>query len=92
MNAFRHKKSIRVSYRQQGHIYFTMLNLHLLPEAKKEKLRDVCKKAAGEYSEALWVYLTTEKGYVAVSQEFHLSQDTLFRLTKRFYETFPERL
>ena len=89
---FRYKKGICVSYRRQGFIYFTMKNLHLLPEAKREKLKRLCDEAAGEHSAALWAYLTTEKGYVAVCREFYLSQETLFRAQKRFYEKFPERL
>ena len=89
---FRYKKGICVSYLRQGFIYFTMKNLHLLPEAKREKLKRLCDEAAGEHSAALWAYLTTEKGYVAVCREFYLSQETLFRAQKRFYEKFPERL
>ncbi len=90
--AFRYKPGIRVSYKKQGLIYFTMLNVDRLPHEKREKLKRLCKEAAGEYAAALWAYLTREKSAVAVGEEFHLSQDTLFRLRKRFYERFPEKL
>lgn len=92
MNAFRYKKSIRVSYKRQGLIHFTMQNVARLPEAKREKLQKLCQEAAGEYSAALWAYLTTGKSYVSVAQEHALSQDTLFRVQRRFYESFPEKL
>ena len=90
--AFRYKKGICVPYRRQGYIYFTLLNVASLPPEKREKLKRLCDEAAGEHSAALWAYLTREKSAVTVGEEFYLSQDTLFRLRKRFYEGFPEKL
>ena len=89
---FRYKRGIRVSYKRQGMIYFTLQNFHTLPQGKQEKLRQLCREAAGEYDAALWEYLTTEKGYVGVSMDHNLSQATLFRCVKRFYESFPKAL
>lgn len=90
--AFRYKKGIRVPYRRQGLIYFLCRNVDRLPPEKRKKLKRLCNEAAGEYSAALWAYLTTEKTAVAVCMEFYLSQETLFRVQKRFYENFPEKL
>lgn len=90
--AFRYKKGIRVPYRRQGLIYFTMLASGELPKEKREKLRRLCMTVAGGHDEALWDLLTTEDGYVAVSLRHNVSQETLFRLRKRFYEEFPKRL
>lgn len=89
---FRYKRGIRVSYKRQGLIYFTLQNYRALPKEKQEKLRRLCAEAAGEYAKALWDYLTTDKGYVGVSIEHNLSQATLFRCVKRFYESFPRNL
>lgn len=89
---FRYKRGIRVSYKRQGMIYFTMQNFRTLSQGKQEKLRQLCREAAGEYDVALWEYLTTEKGYVAICIDRGLSQETLFRLRKKFYEAFPEKL
>lgn len=90
--AFRFKRGIRVSYKRQGFIHFTMQNVAALPEGKREKLRKLCRDAAGEYDCALWEMLTTEAGYVDISMRHHVSQATLFRCIKRFYEAFPEKL
>jgi hypothetical protein len=73
-------------------IYFTLQNFRALPQGKQEKLRQLCRDTAGEYDVALWDYLTTEKGYVGVSMDHNLSQATLFRCVKRFYESFPKAL
>ena len=89
---FRYKRGIRVSYKRQGMIFFTLQNVRALPPAKQEKLRQLCREAGGEYDEALWEYLTSEKGYVGVSIDHNLSQATLFRCVKRFYEAFPKVL
>ena len=91
--AFRYKKGIRVPYKRQGYIYFTMLAVRDLPREKQEKMRRLCMEAAGaQHFDALWDLLTCEDGYVAVSLRHNVSQETLFRLRKRFYEGFPEKL
>lgn len=89
---FRYKKSINVPYDRQGYIYFLSRSYRELPERRKEIIRDLCEECGGEYSEALLEFVTTSAGAVAVCMRHHLSESTLERVVKKYYETFPRRL
>jgi hypothetical protein len=89
---FRYKRSVNVSYERQGYIYFTSRAYHDLGERRQEKLRELCDRCGGEYSEALLEFVTTDEGALAVCMRHHLSQSTLERVVKKYYEAFPKTL
>ena len=89
---FRYKKSIHVPYERQGYIYFVSRAYDELPEWQRGRIRQLCDKAGGEYAAALLEFVTTDTGAVAVCMRHHLSEDTLMRVVKKYYEAFPRRL
>ena len=86
---YRYKKSVGGSYQRQGYIYFTSLQYRNLPEWRREKLRELCKRAGGEHWEALLEYMTTETTPESVCQRFYLSRSTLHRIVRTYYKEFP---
>ena len=89
---FRYKRSINVPYDRQGYIYFTSRRFSDLEAWQKEKIRALCEKCGNEYAAALFEFVTTDAGAVAVCLRHNLSQSTLERAVKKYYEAFPRRL
>lgn len=89
---FRYKKSINVPYDRQGYIYFLSRSYRELPERRQEGIRKLCEECGGEYSQALLEFVTTSAGAAAVCLRHHLSESTLERVVKKYYEAFPRRL
>lgn len=89
---FRYKKSVGGSYARQGYIYFASLRYRELPERRQETIRQLCRECGGEYADALLEFVTTDRGAVAVCVEHHLSQSTLERAVRRYYQEFPAYL
>lgn len=89
---FRFKKSMDVSYARQGYIYFASRNYEQLSPSQQKKIADLCLKAGGEYHAALFEFVTTDVGATAVCMRHHLSQSTLERAVRRYYELFPRWL
>ena len=89
---FRFKKSVPVSYDRQGYIYFVSRLYAQLTARQQKKIVDLCAQAGGEYHAALFEFVTTDAGATAVCMRHHLSQSTLERAVRRYYEQFPPRL
>ena len=89
---FRFKKSVDVNYDRQGYIYFTSKNYANLSSWQQRRLLDLCHEAGGEYHAAVFEFVTTDIGAAAVCMRHHLSQSTLERAVRRYYERFPRCL
>ena len=89
---FRFKKSIPVDYDQQGYIYFLSRRYKVLPAAERRQIRELCRKAGGEYREALLEFVTTNAGVTAVCTKHYLSASTLERAVRRYYIEFSRML
>lgn len=85
---FRYKKSIPVDYDLQGYIYFASRRFRDLPEGKRKKIRNLCEDVGGEYSEALFEFVTTDAGATAICTKYYISLSTLERAVKRYYVAF----
>ena len=91
--AFRYRKAIRVSYQRQGYIYFASKRFGELTEGQQKKIIDHCKRIGGEdYWEALFAFMTREIGLQTACRRFYVSESTLKRKIRRYYEEFPESL
>lgn len=86
---FRVKRSINVSEKRQGYIFYASLLYPELSKARQERIREICRAAGGEYADAVLEFVTTDHGAVAVSLRHHISRETLDRAVKRYYEMFP---
>ncbi len=86
MQKFKRLGSVRKSYEEQGEIFFACRRYAKQPEKVKRKIRDLCLRAGGEYSGALFRFLTTGVSWQRVTDEYHISAKTLDRIRTKFFE------
>lgn len=89
---FRYKPSVHASYDQQGYIYFVSRLYKQLPDKEREKIRLLCRETGGPYSGALLEYVTAGASAEAVCMKNFISQSTLHRAVRRYYEGFSKRI
>lgn len=85
---FKRLPSVNVSYERQGRIFFACRNFRELPEREKRRIRSLCERVGGEYADALFAYLTTDISWQRTCMDYHISEMTLVRLRKAFYESW----
>lgn len=91
-DVFRFKSGADVSYNKQGYIYFVSRRYRELPEAGQKEILNLCIQHGGEYYKALFEYVTTDAGAVAITRRHFISKPTLYRIVKAYYEGFPDWL
>lgn len=89
---FRFKRSVPVDYDTQGYIYFISRRYKRLPLGQQKRILNLCMDAGGEYYQALFEFVTTDQGAVAVCMKHYLSESTLERIVRRYYVRFAESL
>ena len=89
---FKYKPGISVSYARQGYIYFKSLSYNTLSRSEREAIDELCLRVGGEHREALFTFVTTDTSATKICMENYLSKATLYRLVKRYYEEFPNKL
>ena len=88
---FRVRKSIPVDPDLQGYIYFVSRMYQKLDSKGQRRVRDLCAQAGGEYHKALFEFVTTGAGTVAVCQKHYISQSTLERIVRKYYIAFAKQ-
>lgn len=83
---FRFRKGIDVEYDLQGYIYFTSRRFRKLSTGQRALIRALIREVAPGYEKALLEYVTTDSSAAAVCMKHHLSESTLERLVRRYYE------
>ena len=91
-DTFRFKQGIKVSEARQRYIFSVSRMYKELSAEDKKKIKDLCVKAGGEYSEALFEFVTTDAGSTAITMRHYLSRSTLCRIVKKYYENFPDKI
>ena len=81
-------RSIRLSYEQQGFIYFTCRTFSLQPQAVQDKILRLCTEYGGLYDMALFLLLTTSEIVQAIALKCHVSPSVLYNRRKQFYEAW----
>ena len=89
---FRVRKSVPLSVRRQGYIYYKSLCYPELPERAKRRIAELCSLAGGEYAAALQEYVTTDRSATAVCLRHHISRGTLERAVRKYYRMWPRSL
>ena len=89
---FRYKRGVKVRYNRQGYIYFSSLLYRELPQEKRIIIDELCKKCGGDYEQALKRYVTTNASVTQITMENYISKSQLYRVVKKYYESFPEWL
>lgn len=87
---FRIKRSVPVDYDTQGYIYFTSRMYKRLSREEQRRIANLCVEAGGEHCQALFDFVTTDAGAIAVCRKHYLSQSTLERAVRRYYTLFAE--
>ena len=85
---FKRLRSVSKSYDEQGAIFFACRNFARQPKKTQDKIRRLCAAAGPEYARALLAYLTTDISWERTCMEYGLSQETLTRLRRRFYDAW----
>lgn len=85
---FKRLPSVKISYDRQGMIFFTCRNYRNLPEREKRWIRALCDRVGGENADALFAFMTTDISWQQTCADFYISERTLVRLRKAFYESW----
>ncbi len=87
---FRFKRAVPVGYDRQGLIFFVSRAYRELPLTAQNKILRLCTEAGGEHYQALFEFVTTDRGAMAVCMKHHLSESTLERVVRRYYVLFAQ--
>lgn len=91
---FRELKSIPLSYKRQGFIFFTCLNYSYLHPTAQEQIHQLCIEISPEDYQALFEFLTTdpnEKPAWRIAQDSFIPVNRLYKLRKAFYIEYEKR-
>ncbi len=89
---FRVSKKCSKSYNEQGYIYFLSKQYNNLPLIQQMDIDEHCKNVGKAYAEALKEYVTTDISATAVCIKHYVSESTLRRIVRRYYDEFPKKL
>ena len=84
---FKRKRGIKLSYNEQGLIYFTCMNIKNQPARVQERIKHMCDEIGQENSSALFELLTNDKKSLeCIADENFMSEKNLSQMRKKFYE------
>lgn len=92
---FKKWRGIKIPYKKQGLIFFTLLNYDNLARDLKCRIDELCRELGGEDCEALFEVLTTDsdvKTVEAIAREHYTSEKKLYSLRAEFYKRFERDL
>lgn len=90
---FKKRRGIELPYNKQGLIYFTCANYYDMPEDIQVKIVELCKEIGKEHSQVLFEVMTnSSKSIRKLAMEYYVSEMTLYRKRKKFYEMWEKRL
>ena len=92
MAPFKKMRGIRLPYRKQGKIYFTLINYDDQPKNVQNRIDRLIEDAADHdavYCAALRRWLLNENvSFAQILTEYPVSEPTLYRLRKKVYEAW----
>lgn len=83
---FRFWPSVKRDYADQGAIFFACRRYAKLSRREQQRIDELIDQAGGEYADALREYLLTTAGWQVVCRRWYVSENTLRRCVRRFYE------
>ena len=89
---FRKNRTLKIPYWKQGYIYFVSRKYNDLRFYQQEWIEEHCKEIGGEHWQAIFDYVTTDMSATAICIKYYISESTLHRLVKRYYEEFPPEI
>lgn len=91
---FRQLKSVPISYKRQGYIYFLCLNYTYLTEKVQQRIFQLCLEITSEYYQALFKFLTTDPDDLPawrIASDYFIPVNNLYKLRKEFFIEFEKR-
>lgn len=88
MRRFKVLRSVRKSWEEQGYIFFCCRTYGRQPQKVRQKIDRLCASAGGEYATALKAYLTTDADWIWICRKYAISESTLDRIRRRFFESW----
>lgn len=86
---FKFMRTVGLSYEEQGECYFTCQRYAKLDRIERERIESICRSvSAGDdvKRQAILAYMTTRISWRETCARFYVSDSTLDRLRRRFYE------
>ena len=80
---FKYRKSMKLTYRQQGYVFFRCQNIGKLTESEQREIRAACDKT--DYGDAVYEYITTDAESVYICNRYYLSHTLLARKTAQVF-------
>ena len=87
---FRERKSMKLTYRQQGYIHFKCQMFSHLPEAEQTAIRDACNRTG--YGDAVLEYITTDASSIYISTRYYISEKWLATQTGKVFRELAKKL
>ena len=72
---FKYRKSMKLSYRQQGYIFFRCQMVGKLATEEQRIIKEACDKTG--FGDAVYEYITTDASSVYISQKHYISEKWL---------------
>lgn len=92
MPIFKKRRGIKLSYDEQGLIHFVCVNYRKLPDIVLRKITRLCDEVGNEHAEVLFEVVTNSKKTIReLAIENHISERSLYRYRKKFYEEWEEK-
>ncbi len=85
---FKKLRGVNLPEEQQGLIRYTCLTWDEQPQYVQKKIRRLCEQCGGAESAALWEVMCTKRSITAIAQARFTSESALYRMRKRFYESW----
>lgn len=88
---FRKYRGMRLTYEQQGLVFFTCRNYPRLPQEQQKKILRLCQRVGRNNPYALFLLLTTDRSVQSLMAQFKLgSESTLYEARNSFYRLWYE--
>ena len=87
---FKKLRGVDLPEEKQGLVRYICLNAEIQPKRTQDKIQRLCDDVGGAYSAALREVMCGKKSITAISREYFVSESTLYRMRKEFYEKWFE--
>jgi len=85
---FRKNRGIKRSSPTPSFACVSSLTYDAQPKTVKNKINKLCDEIGGEFRDALFEFVTTEKTVTEISLKHYVSETKLYNMRKKFYESW----
>lgn len=88
---FKKLRGVDLPEERQGLIRYTCLTYRDQNERMQKKIDRLCEECGGFYGAALWEVMCTAESIISISMRHHLSESSIYRMRKDFYENWEKK-